>query len=148
MYIGQERRQCSRYKAGDMTASISFHDKSSGNICVEKVKPVDFNGYGISLETNIDLEIESKISLNISKGKHHASDLTCIVRDVINQGDKKRYGLQFDFAANEHMYSEELEEILANVENILKKNHNAPSRTSFRRMKARERLRRIKIIGR
>jgi dipeptidase len=67
---------------------------------------------------------------------------------MVKQGDKNRYGLQFDFAANEYMCSEELEELLENIENILKKNQNYPSRNAFRLNKARERRKRIKTIGR
>ena len=148
MYIGSERRQYSRYRVGDMTASISFQDKSSGEVCVERVKTFDFNCNGMSIETNLDLEIEGKISLNISKGRYHASNVVCTVFNMVKQGDKNRYGLQFDFAANEYMCSEELEEILENIENILKKNQNSPSRNAFRLTKARERRKRIKTIGR
>jgi hypothetical protein len=147
MYIGTERRQYARYSAGGMTVSISFQDKSSGEVCVERVKPLDFNSNGIAFETNINLEIESTISLDISKWRNHASDIICIVRNVVKQDDKNRYGLQFDFAANEYMCSEELEEILVNIENDLKKNQNTPSRNAYRRSKAIERRRRIKIIG-
>lgn len=148
MYIGTERRQYSRYSTRDMTASISFQDESSGEVCVEKVKPLDYHSYGISFETNLDFEIKRKISLDISKGRNHASDIICIVRNVMKQGDKNRYGLQFDFTANEYMRSEELEETLANIEKILKKNQNSPSRNAYRLIKARDRRRRIKIIGR
>ncbi|MGP8153852.1 MAG: PilZ domain-containing protein [Smithella sp.] len=148
MYKGEERRQYSHYRAGDMTASISFQDESDGKACVESVKPVDFNFFGMAIETNLDLEIESKISLNISKGKNHASDIICIVRNVVNQGNKNRYGLQFDFAANEYMCSEEVEEILVNIENILKKNQNSLSRKAFRRNKIMARRLRIEIVGR
>ena len=148
MYIGTERRQYSRYRAGDMTASISFQDESSGEVYVERVKTFDFNCNGMSIETNLDLEIESKISLDISKERYHASNVICTVFNMVKQGDKNRYGLQFDFAANEYMCSEELEEILENIENILKKNQNYPSRNAFRLNKARERRKRIKTIGR
>ena len=147
MYIGDERRQYARYSVGNMTASISFQDKSSGEVCVESVKPVDFNSNGIGIQTNLDFEVGDKISLNISLGRNHASDIIGTVRNVVNQGDKNRYGLQFDFAANEHMSSEEVEEILANIEGDLKNKQNSPSRKTFRRNKARERGRRIKILG-
>jgi hypothetical protein len=139
MYIGTERRQCRRYKAGGMNANISFQDESSGKVCVERVNPVDFNSFGMSIETNLDLEIESRISLDISKGNNHASNIICIVCYVENQGKNNRYGLQFDFAANEYMYSDELEETLANIEKNLKKNQNDPYRNLYRRIKTRSR---------
>jgi len=148
MYKGTERRQYPRYSVKDMTASISFQDKSSGEVCVEKVKPLDFNVNGIALETNVDLEIENRISLDISHGRNRASNIICVVRNVMKQGDKNRYGLQFDFAANEYMCSEELEEALENIEKALKKNQDKPSRSAYRLNKARERRLRIKIIGR
>ena len=148
MYIGEERRQYARYSARSMTASISFQDESSGEICVESIQPIDFNSFGMAIETNLAFEIESKICLNISQGRNHASDIICTVRNMVNQGNKNRYGLQFDFTANEHMCSEEVEEILSNIENILKKKQNSPSRNAFRRNKAIDRCRRIKIIGR
>ena len=148
MYLGEERRQYARYIARSMTTSISFQDVSSGEICVENVQPIDFNSFGMAIETNLVFEKENKISLDISHGRNHASDILCIVRNVVNKGSKNRYGLQFDFAANEHMCSEEVEEILSSIENNLKKNQNLPSRKAFRRNKAIDRCRRIKIIGR
>ncbi|MGD0168578.1 MAG: PilZ domain-containing protein [Smithella sp.] len=148
MYLGEERRQYARYKATSMTASISFQDETSGEVCVESVQPIDFNSFGMAIETNLVFEKENKISLDISHGRNHASDIICTVRNVMNEGNKNRYGLQFDFAANEHMCSEEVEEILSSIENNLKKNQNLPSRNAFRRNRAIDRRRRIKIIGR
>jgi len=135
MYIGTERRQYPRYKAGGMIASISFQDESNGKVCAERVKAVDFNSFGMSIETNLDLEIESRISLDISKGNNHTSDIICIVCYAENQGKNNMYGLQFDFAANEYMYSDEMEETLANIEKNLKKNQNDPYRNIYRRIK-------------
>ena len=139
MYIGTERRQCTRYKAGGMIASISFQDESNGKVCAERVKAVDFNSFGMSIETNLNLEIESRIFLDISKGNNHASDIICIVCYAESQGKNNRYGLQFDFAANEYMYSDELEETLADIEKNLKKNQNDPYRNLYRRIKTKSR---------
>ncbi len=147
MYIGNERRQHARYGAGSLSASISFQDKSSGDVYVESVKPFDFNSSGIAIETNLDFEKDSKISLNISHGGIHASDIICKVIHVVHQGNKNRYGLLFDFAANERMY-EEVEELLVNIEMTLKKKQKLPSRRTFRLKKSIERQRRIKMIGR
>ncbi len=49
MYLGEERRQYARYSARSMTASISFQDESSGEICVESVQPIDFNSFGMAI---------------------------------------------------------------------------------------------------
>jgi hypothetical protein len=147
MYIGDERRQYARYSAAGMNASVSLQDESSGDICVESVQPVDFNSFGMAIETNLDFQIENKISLNISLGKDHVSDIIGTVRNVINQGNKNRYGVLFDFAANEHMRSEEVEDVLAHIEMSLKKKHASPSRKAFRLNKAIERARRIKLTG-
>ena len=134
MYTGKERRQNPRYGAENMTASISFQDESSGKVRFEKVQPVDFCVSGIAIETNINLEIGSKFSLDISSGKNHASNIVSIVRNVVNQGDKNRYGLEFDFAANYYMCSEKLEETLSNIEHLLKKDHKFPHRNPYPKM--------------
>lgn len=148
MYLGDERRQYVRYSAGSMAASVSFQDKSSGEIFVESVKPVDFNSYGMAIQTNLDFEVGDKISLNISLGRNRVSNIIGTVRNMLKQENNNRYGLQFDFSANEHMCSEGVEEILASIERDLKKKQNIPSRKKFRLNKAIERGRRIKIIGR
>ncbi|HUN55685.1 MAG TPA: PilZ domain-containing protein [Smithella sp.] len=148
MYLGEERRQYARYNATGMTASISFQDETSSDVCVESVQPIDFNSFGMAIETNLVFEKENRISLDISCGRNHAPDILSIVRNVVNKGNKNRYGLQFDFAANAHMRSEEVEEILSSIEDTLKKNQNLPSRKAYRRNKAIDRRRRIKIIGR
>jgi PilZ domain len=135
LYTGDERRQNPRYGAESMTVSISFQNESSGKAFVEKVQPFDFSISGVSIKTNINMEIGSKISLDISKGSYRASNIVSIVRNVMNQGDKNRYGLQFDFSANDYMCSEELEEILSNIEYALKKNHKYPHRNPYRRAK-------------
>jgi len=80
-----------------MTASISFQDKSSGKVCVERVKTFDFNCNGMSIETNLDLEIEGKISLNISKERYHASNVICTVFNMVKQGDKKQVWIAIRF---------------------------------------------------
>jgi hypothetical protein len=148
MYLGEERRQYERYSTGSMTASVSFQDNTSGEIFVESVKPVDFNSNGIAIQTNLDFEIGDEISLNISLGRNRVSNIIGTVRNMLKQENNTRYGLKFDFAANEHMRSEEVEEILANIERDLKKKQNSPSRKKYRLNKAIERGRRIKIIGR
>jgi hypothetical protein len=147
MYLGDERRQHTRYRAGNISVTVSFRDKSSGNIYVESVQAFDFNSSGIAIETNLEFEQDNPISLNISQGGYHASNIICKVIHVLNRDNKNRYGLQFDYAANEHMY-DEVEEILTNIERGLSKKQKLPSRRNFRLKKSIERRRRIKIIGR
>jgi hypothetical protein len=118
-----------------MTSNISFQDKSSGKVYVVRVKFIDFNIIGMSIETNLDLKTENKLSLHIFNGSNHASNIKCMVNNVVNHGNKNRYGLQFDFAANEYMCSEEVEEMLANIENNLQRNHKPPYRNAYRRIK-------------
>lgn len=148
MYTDQERRQYPRYRAEDMTATISFQDESSRTIIVEKVKPLDFNSHSIAFETNLDFKIDSKMAIDISRGRYYAPEIICTVRSAVRQGDKNRYGLIFDFTANEYMCSKELEETLANIQDALKKHQHVPARRTFRIKKARERRLRIKILGR
>jgi hypothetical protein len=135
MYTGMERRQHPRYSAGHMTASISFQDKSIGKVFAAKVQPIDFTISGIAIKTNINLEVGNKISLDISCGRNRASNIVSIVHTVVNKGNNHKYGLQFDFTANEYMCSEELEEILMNIEHTLKKNHKFTHRTPYHRIK-------------
>jgi hypothetical protein len=134
MYTGEERRLHPRYGAENMTASISFQDESSGKTRFEKVHPVDFSVSGITIITNIHLKIGSTISLDLSKESLRASNIIGIVRNVVNQGDKSRYGLEFDFAANDYMCSEKLEETLSNMEHLVKKDHKFPHRNPYPKM--------------
>ena len=138
MYTGKERRLHARYSAGNMSASILIQDET-GKQYFERVKAVDFNSIGMSIETNIELRIESKIKINISKGKDRLEDIICTVCYLEDQGNNNRYGLQFDFGANEYMCSEKVEETLVSMEKQMKKNQNSPYRAAYRRIKSRGR---------
>lgn len=138
MYTGKERRQYTRYSAGNMSASILIQDEN-GRQSFERVKAVDFNTIGMSIETNLELRIDSKIIINVSKGKNSLSDLICIVCYVEDQEHNNRYGLQFDFGANEYMCSEKVEEVLESMEKQMRKNQNSPYRAAYRRIKSRGR---------
>lgn len=135
MYTGKDRRHYPRYKAESITVDVSFQGESNEIVCVERVNPIDFNRFGMAIDTNLELEIESNVFVDISRGKDCASDIICTVCYVQNQGKNNRYGLLFNFAANEYMSSEEVEEVLVNIEKILKKKHVAPYRNAYRRIK-------------
>lgn len=136
MYTGKDRRQHPRYDAAMMSVSITLRDEASGELFVEKVQPVDFNFSGIAVETNLDLDTDSKIFLDISKGKNRASNLSAVIRHAVSQGGKNRYGLQFDFSANEYMGSEAVERTLTTIELSLKKKRKTPYRNVYRRIKS------------
>jgi hypothetical protein len=136
MYTGKDRRQHPRYDAANMSVSITLRDEVSGEFFVEKVQPVDFNFSGIAVETNLDLDEKSKIFLDISEGKNRIFNLTAIICHVVTQGGKKRYGLQFDFSANEYMESEAVEQALTKIELSLKKKRKNLYRNVYRRIKS------------
>jgi hypothetical protein len=134
MYVGVERRQHPRYDADSMNAGISFQDKESGKVRFEKVQAVDFSVSGVAIKTNIALEPGEMVTINISKDRFHASNLIAMVRNVINLESKNRYGLEFDFTANDYMASEQLEQTLANIEHALKKSHKYMHRNPYRKI--------------
>jgi len=136
MYVGKERRQNPRYTVGGMTANISFHDEASGNLCFERVHPMDFNMTGVSIETNLDLIPKSTVSIDISKDNIHVRNLVSTVVYVMHHANKKRYGLLFDFSANEYMGSEEVEQALSSIEHALKKNQKQTHRGLYRRIRS------------
>ncbi len=136
MFQGKERRQFSRYDSSGLLVTVKHYEISNEFKNSEKVKAVDFNQFGVAFESVQEFKIGDKISLDLSKKKDRISD---IIGTIINafqlEEDKYRYGVVFDFTANEYMGSTEVEKILSNIERQLKRKHSTTNRNVYRRIK-------------
>ncbi|MBU0990923.1 MAG: PilZ domain-containing protein [Proteobacteria bacterium] len=135
MYTGKERRQNARYNAGSMSVSISYEDKSTGLRSIERVKAIDYNNMGLSIETNLVFNVGENISIDISHRNERLSGVIGLVCYVEEQEDTFRYGIQFDFGANEFMCSEQVETALEGIQHMMKRSQPSSHRAAYRRIK-------------
>lgn len=135
MFTGKERRQHVRYSAGSMSVNVSYEDKSTGIKSIERVKAIDFNNMGLSMETNLVFNVGERMLIDISNRNERLSGIVGIVCYVEEQNDNFRYGVQFDFGANEFMCSEEVESALEGIQHMMKRSQPASHRSAYRRIK-------------
>ena len=135
MYTGKERRQNARYNATTMSINISYMDKSTGVSSVEKVKAIDFNTMGISIETNLEYNVGENVEMDISHRHERLFNVIGIVCYVEELNNNYRYGIQFDFGANEFMCSEQVETTLENIQHMMRRNQPSSHRAAYRRIK-------------
>lgn len=135
MYTGKERRQNARYGAGSMSVNISYEDKTTGVKSMERVKAVDYNNMGLSIETNLAFNVGENVLMDISHHSERLAGVAGIVCYVEDQVDNFRYGIQFDFGANEFMCSEEVETTLENIQRMMKRSQPSSHRAAYRRIK-------------
>ena len=136
MYTGKERRQNARYNATTMSINISYMDKSTGVSSVEKVKAIDFNTMGISIETNLEYNVGENVEMDISHRHERLFNVIGIVCYVEELNNNYRYGIQFDFGANEFMCSEQVETTLENIQHMMRRNQPSSHRAAYRRIKS------------
>jgi hypothetical protein len=135
MYTGKERRQHIRYSAGSMSVNVSYEDKTTGVKSIERVKAVDFNNMGLSIETNLVFNVGETISMEIANRNERLSGVVGIVCYMEEQPDNFRYGIQFDYGANPFMCSDEVESTLENIQHMMKRSQPASYRSAYRRIK-------------
>ena len=135
MYTGKERRQNARYNAKTMSINMTYMDKSTGVSSVEKVKAIDFNTMGISIETNLEFNVGENVKMDISHRNERLYNVIGIVCYVEELNNNFRYGIQFDFGANEFMCSEQVETALENIQHMMRRNQPSSHRAAYRRIK-------------
>ena len=110
-------------------------DKSTGVSSVEKVKAIDFNTMGISIETNLEYNVGENVEMDISHRHERLFNVIGIVCYVEELNNNYRYGIQFDFGANEFMCSEQVETTLENIQHMMRRNQPSSHRAAYRRIK-------------
>ena len=135
MYSGKERRQHIRYSASSMSVNVVYEDKTTGVKRIERVKALDFNTMGLSIETNLLFNVGETICMEIANRNERLSDIVGIVCYLEEQIDNFRYGIQFDFGANSFMCSDEVEGALNNIQHMMKRSQPSSYRSAYRRIK-------------
>ncbi len=136
MFHGKNRRQYSRFDTSGLLVTVKHYEISGDFKNSEKVTPVDFSPFGIAFESVQEFDIGDKIILELSKSRERISGIIGTISNILEvDEDKTRYGVEFDFTANEHMCSEEVENALNNIKQQLKKRHSSMNRNVYRRIK-------------
>lgn len=125
MYGQKSRRKSIRYTQGNLFVMV----KRQGFIGVFRkphvVNWMDFNQLGMAFVSeykyNIDNELLLELTINDVNNKESLSE---VVGRVVNATREPtgnfRYGIKFDFNANEFMKSDEVKRSLSNIELLLK----------------------------
>ncbi len=117
----QERRRSRRYPAAKLTARLRVKKGLFGDWV--DVTPRDYNGLGIAIDTEEELNADQTVTLQIvllvDMGEIMVDKVEGIVRNAQRQTHGTRYGIEFDFEASRHMRTDETREQLAKIEEIL-----------------------------
>lgn len=91
----------------------------------KSVKVVDYSRFGVGIVHNEKYRMGDELLFNFSKQNEHVEHVVgfvCYIKEL--DGDYS-YGIQFDFSANKHMRSENVEKALTRIEKLLDKTVNA-----------------------
>lgn len=113
-----DRRHHTRYPAHHLDVLARPNDHDSGPWALGEVVAVDFNRYGIALETSQFFSTGDVLSLVICTDDSATSKVTAVVCNRTPQGDHYRYGLQFDLAAG-HEQQKTIQERLETIEQTI-----------------------------
>ena len=118
MLSNNERRQYQRLSGSTIQGEVKR--KSLFRLgSYKKVKIVDFNRFGTRVLHSERFRIGEELLLNINRQSTNVREVVGFVCHVEELEDGYSYGVQFDFSANKHMRSAELEESLSLIEEAL-----------------------------
>lgn len=87
-----------------------------------RVDWMDFNRLGMAFECDAKFKAGAPLMLHLDiRDTEHvtASNIVASIRNVGRRSRRYRYGVEFDFLANDHMNSAAVRESLAEIERIL-----------------------------
>jgi len=118
MLSNNERRQYQRLSGSTIQGEVKR--KSLFRLgSYKKVKIVDFNRFGTRVLHRERFRIGEELLLNINRQSTNVREVVGFVCHMEEFEDGYSYGVQFDFSANKHMRSAELEESLSRIEEAL-----------------------------
>ncbi len=121
-----ERRKYQRLSGSSIQTSFKrkgFLSFSS----YKSVKVVDYSRFGVGIVHNEKYRMGDELLFNFSKQNEHVEHVVGFVCYIKELDDDYSYGIQFDFSANKHMRSENVEKALTRIEKLLDKTVNAES---------------------
>ncbi len=91
----------------------------------KSVKVVDYSRFGVGIVHNEKYRMGDELLFNFSKQNEHVEHVVGFVCYIKELDEDYSYGIQFDFSANKHMRSENVEKALTRIEKLLDKTVNA-----------------------
>ncbi len=120
------RRKNVRYAHGNLFVTVKRHGFMNRFLKPQIVNWMDFNQFGMAFisdhkynagsELLIELSIDDLDDIN----KESVSEVIGIVTNVRRDAGNYRYGVKFDFGANEYMKSDAVRQSLMSIEHLLK----------------------------
>lgn len=113
------RRRFARYGVGSLQANL--HRSRMLGLVSDQVgiTPVDFNASGLAFRHSQLLSPGQPVVFDLLKDQHSASSVVGIVRYTTRMENHFRYGVAFDFDANDHMRSPQMKDTLQTIEKLL-----------------------------
>ncbi len=134
-----DKRRSERFHADALSVDIKYQDERRRHQRFDKVIPIDFNRFGISFKSRLSLDIHDEILLKCTHSKRHLGELVGFICNKNELEGTYRYGILFDFSANDFMSSREVKSTLVNFELLLTKDidgiDSPLNRNAYRRIK-------------
>jgi hypothetical protein len=115
-----ERRKHQRLSGSSIQTSLKrkgFLSFSS----YKSVKVVDYSRFGVGIVHNEKYRMGDELLFSFSKQNEHIEHVVGFVCYIKELDEGYSYGIQFDFSANKHMRSENIEKALTRIEKLLDK---------------------------
>jgi hypothetical protein len=119
MKLKNNRRKLARYGIGSLRARL-FRTRLLGLISDQvDVTPIDFSTAGLGFRHSQLLVIGQPVVFELTKDQYTVKSVVGIVRHTARMKNHYRYGVEFDFEANEHMRSPQTKDTLKLIEKLL-----------------------------
>ncbi len=114
---GHERRSHGRIIKPTALTIFTRHPGLRGKLLQpDGIKVLDFSRFGLAFESTHKYKVGEELSFEISEHSNQVNDVIGFVTHLETLEKSYRCGIQFDFSANAHMRSVELEEALTQME--------------------------------
>ena len=121
----QDDRRSVRFQHGNLSVTVKRSGLFAGLPKPQRVEWMDYNRLGMAFESEGKFYLTSKVLLTLAISDVKDVSLSKVVAHVrnigIRSGSKKyRYGVEFDYRANNYMKSTKVKNALVDIENLLK----------------------------
>ena len=114
---GAERRQHGRIIRPTALSVIARHPGFFGKLHQpDGIKVLDFSRFGLAFESDHKYKAGEELTFEISEHSNQIEGVIGFVTHAEVHEKKYRCGIQFDFSANAHMRSKQLEQDLTEIE--------------------------------
>ena len=123
MNTGQDGRRSFRYRHGNLAVTVKRSGPLRAIFKPHRVDWMDYNRMGMAFESGNKFSLSSKLLLTLAISDMKDVSLSNVVAHVRNIGKRSnsyRYGVEFDYRANDYMNSAEVKTALIDIEDLLK----------------------------